>query len=107
MLHGVSSVRFKLVQTSRHAALPRHAPEVNAHLISERRACAESITGPGRRPGGREVQRRVEAALLGGGLGALGLLVSGIVMWFPEAFGQVLRELSYVVHDVTFILFSR
>jgi len=78
---------------------------VNAHLISERRACAESITGPGRRPGGREVQRRVEAALLGGGLGALGLLVSGIVMWFPEAFGQVLRELSYVVHDVTFILF--
>src|SRR6266852_7639912 len=34
MLHGVLSVSFKLVQTSRHAALPRHASEVNAHLIS-------------------------------------------------------------------------
>jgi formate dehydrogenase subunit gamma len=39
------------------------------------------------------------------GLGALGLLLSGIVMWFPELFGQGLRELSYVVHDVAFILF--
>jgi len=35
----------------------------------------------------------------------LGLLLSGIVMWFPESFGQGLRELSYVVHDVAFILF--
>jgi formate dehydrogenase subunit gamma len=35
----------------------------------------------------------------------LGLLLSGIVVWFPESFGQGLRELSYVVHDVAFILF--
>jgi formate dehydrogenase subunit gamma len=33
------------------------------------------------------------------------LLLSGIVMWFPEKFGQGLRELSYVVHDVAFIVF--
>ena len=39
------------------------------------------------------------------GLGALGLLLSGIVIWFPELFGQGLRELSYVVHDIAFILF--
>jgi len=38
-------------------------------------------------------------------LGALGLLLSGVVIWFPELFGQFLRELSYVVHDVAFILF--
>ena len=38
-------------------------------------------------------------------VGALGLLLSGIVIWFPELFGQGLREASYVVHDVAFILF--
>jgi formate dehydrogenase subunit gamma len=38
-------------------------------------------------------------------LGALALLLSGIVIWFPEQFGQGLRQASYVVHDVAFILF--
>ena len=38
-------------------------------------------------------------------LATLGLLVSGIVIWFPESFGNALRQLSYVVHDVAFILF--
>ena len=38
-------------------------------------------------------------------LGALGLLLSGVVIWFPERFPQGLRELSYVVHDLAFILF--
>jgi formate dehydrogenase subunit gamma len=38
-------------------------------------------------------------------LATLGLLLTGIVMWFPELFGQGLREVSYVVHDVAFILF--
>jgi len=38
-------------------------------------------------------------------LGMLGLLLSGLVMWFPERLPQWLRELSYVVHDLAFILF--
>jgi len=38
-------------------------------------------------------------------LAMVGLLLSGLVMWFPERFGQGLREVSYVVHDVAFILF--
>jgi formate dehydrogenase subunit gamma len=38
-------------------------------------------------------------------LGALGLLLSGLVMWFPRSFPQLLREFSYLIHDVTFILF--
>jgi len=38
-------------------------------------------------------------------LGVLGLLLSGVVIWFPERFPQGLRELSYVVHDLAFILF--
>jgi formate dehydrogenase subunit gamma len=38
-------------------------------------------------------------------LGAIGLLVSGVVMWFPLSFSQIVRELSYLLHDVTFILF--
>jgi formate dehydrogenase subunit gamma len=38
-------------------------------------------------------------------LATLGLLLSGIVMWFPEGFGNGLRQLSYVVHDIAFILF--
>lgn len=39
-------------------------------------------------------------------LGALGLLVSGLVMWFPLAFGQILRETAIILHDITFILFG-
>jgi formate dehydrogenase subunit gamma len=38
-------------------------------------------------------------------LAMLGLLLSGIVMWFPMSFGQGLREAGYLVHDITFILF--
>jgi formate dehydrogenase subunit gamma len=39
------------------------------------------------------------------GLGALGLLLSGVVMWFPLEFPRFLRELAILVHDLTFILF--
>jgi formate dehydrogenase subunit gamma len=38
-------------------------------------------------------------------LGALGLAVSGVVIWFPPTFGRILLEISYLLHDVTFILF--
>jgi formate dehydrogenase subunit gamma len=40
------------------------------------------------------------------GLGALGLLVSGVVLWFPLKFPQLVRELAILLHDVTFILFA-
>ena len=39
-------------------------------------------------------------------LAALGLLLSGLMMWFPGALPHALMELAYVVHDVTFILFA-
>ncbi len=38
-------------------------------------------------------------------LGAVGLLLSGLVMWFPLEFPQWLREASYLLHDVAFSLF--
>lgn len=38
-------------------------------------------------------------------LGAIGLLLSGVVLWFPLMFPQLFRELSTLLHDVTFILF--
>lgn len=38
-------------------------------------------------------------------LGALGLLVSGLVMWFPLYFPGIVRELAILLHDITFILF--
>jgi formate dehydrogenase subunit gamma len=38
-------------------------------------------------------------------LGTLGLLGTGVVMWFPLSFGQRLREASYLLHDVAFSLF--
>ena len=38
-------------------------------------------------------------------LGAVGLLLSGLVMWFPLEFPRMLRELAILLHDVTFILF--
>jgi len=40
------------------------------------------------------------------GLGAVGLLLSGLLIWFPRAFPRLLLELSYLIHDVTFILFA-
>jgi formate dehydrogenase subunit gamma len=39
-------------------------------------------------------------------LGALGLLASGGVLWFPSSFGQLLRETAILLHDATFILFA-
>jgi formate dehydrogenase subunit gamma len=39
-------------------------------------------------------------------LGALGLLLSGLLMWFPTAFPRWLMELAYIIHDFTFICFA-
>jgi formate dehydrogenase subunit gamma len=39
-------------------------------------------------------------------LAALGLLLSGLMMWFPGAFPRLLMEFAYLIHDVTFILFA-
>ena len=38
-------------------------------------------------------------------LASLALLASGVVLWWPDLFSAPLREASWVVHDVTFILF--
>ncbi|MGZ8796030.1 MAG: formate dehydrogenase subunit gamma [Thermoanaerobaculia bacterium] len=38
-------------------------------------------------------------------LGAIGFLVTGIPMWFPLSFPQIVREISYILHDITFICF--
>ncbi len=38
-------------------------------------------------------------------LGALGLLVSGVVMWSPLYFSGLVRELAILLHDITFIFF--
>ena len=40
------------------------------------------------------------------GLGALGILLSGLIIWFPRSFPALLREFSYIIHDITFILFA-
>jgi len=40
------------------------------------------------------------------GLGALGLLLSGLMMWFPRFFPHLLMEFAYIIHDITFILFA-
>ena len=39
-------------------------------------------------------------------LAALGLLLTGVVLWFPGLFGEGLRQASWLLHDVTFILFT-
>jgi formate dehydrogenase subunit gamma len=39
-------------------------------------------------------------------LGALGLLVTGIVLSWPETFLPIVRELSILLHDLAFILFT-
>lgn len=38
-------------------------------------------------------------------LGALGLLLSGVVLWFGPQFPHLVRAAAIVVHEVTFILF--
>jgi formate dehydrogenase subunit gamma len=38
-------------------------------------------------------------------LGALALLLSGIVMWFPTAFPYFMRAIAYWLHETTFIAF--
>lgn len=39
-------------------------------------------------------------------LGAVGLLLSGLLMWFPAAFPPLARQLAYLVHDFTFFCFA-
>ena len=39
-------------------------------------------------------------------LGAVGLLLSGLLMWFPRAFPRWLIEVAFLVHDFTFICFA-
>jgi formate dehydrogenase subunit gamma len=39
-------------------------------------------------------------------LAALGLLVTGIVIWNPLSFGALVREAAILLHDVTFILLA-
>jgi len=39
-------------------------------------------------------------------LGAVGLVLSGLVMWFPTSFPPIVKELSYMLHDFTFIVFA-
>ncbi len=39
-------------------------------------------------------------------LGALGLLLTGVVLWFPLTFPRLLMAASILLHDVTFILFT-
>lgn len=39
-------------------------------------------------------------------LGALGLLASGLLMWFPQSFPKLLMEFAYLLHDFTFICFT-
>jgi formate dehydrogenase subunit gamma len=39
-------------------------------------------------------------------LAALGLLLSGLLLWFPRSFPAILMQSAGVIHDVTFILFA-
>ena len=39
-------------------------------------------------------------------LGAVGLLLSGIVLWLPVGFPPVLKEIAILLHEITFILFA-
>jgi formate dehydrogenase subunit gamma len=39
-------------------------------------------------------------------LGAVGLLLSGLLMWFPRAFPRIVMEFAYLIHDFTFICFA-
>ncbi|HTY40869.1 MAG TPA: formate dehydrogenase subunit gamma [Thermoanaerobaculia bacterium] len=38
--------------------------------------------------------------------GAIGLILSGLVMWFPESFPALVRQFAFVLHDITFVLFA-
>jgi formate dehydrogenase subunit gamma len=39
-------------------------------------------------------------------LGALGLLLSGLILSFPSSFPQIVREVGILVHEITFVLFT-
>ena len=39
-------------------------------------------------------------------LGAIGLLLSGLLMWFPGACPRTLMQFAFILHDFTFICFA-
>jgi formate dehydrogenase subunit gamma len=71
--------------------------------------------GKYRRLGFLELERDPEVGKYNGGqklffyavsLGAVGLLASGLVLWWPTSFAQGVRLAGILLHDVTFILFA-
>jgi len=39
-------------------------------------------------------------------IAAVGLLLSGLLMWFPREFAGIPLQIGYLIHDITFILFA-
>ena len=39
-------------------------------------------------------------------IAALGLFLSGLLMWFPREFAGIPLQIGYLIHDITFILFA-
>jgi formate dehydrogenase subunit gamma len=39
-------------------------------------------------------------------LGAVGLLLSGLLMWFPTGFPPLVKQLAFLIHDFTFFCFA-
>jgi formate dehydrogenase subunit gamma len=39
-------------------------------------------------------------------LAALGVLLTGVVLWYPNLFGDLVRQAAWLLHDLTFILFT-
>ena len=33
--------------------------------------------------------------------GSIAYLITGVIMWFPDAFGRILVSISYVIHDIS------
>ena len=54
----------------------------------------------GRYNGGQKIFFYIVAVL------ALGLLLTGIVLWYPMKFDAVLRQVSWVLHDAAFLAFA-
>jgi len=72
---------------------------IGPKLIAYFRRRTDDDPTVGRYNGGQKIFFYIVALL------AVGLLLTGVVLWYPMKFDEVLRQVSWVVHDGAFLVF--
>ncbi|MFN3286040.1 MAG: formate dehydrogenase subunit gamma [bacterium] len=86
-----------LLLWARDMRLERHDREWLRHMVDYAAGREEAVPPSGRFNAGQKLLFYLQF------LAGILLLLSGVVLWFPLSFGRLVREASFVVHDLAAI----